>query len=121
MPHRRRREIDDLLACEIHTALGNGSSQPFLFCGHQRCAKNWLAAGKAQNRAPKRARDCKLLYARKRHLARLLHVEGATVQASALAEASRQLNHFVDQMSRRPYRALTGVKPLPRDSTGARP
>lgn len=38
-----------------------------------------------------------------------------------LTEASRQLNHFVDQMSRRPYRALTGVKPLPRDSTGARP
>lgn len=38
-----------------------------------------------------------------------------------LTEASRQLNHFVDQMSRRPYRALTGVKPLPRDTTGARP
>jgi ABC-type transporter Mla subunit MlaD len=38
-----------------------------------------------------------------------------------LTEASRQLNHFVDQMSRRPYRALTGVKPLPRDSAGARP
>jgi len=38
-----------------------------------------------------------------------------------LTEASRQLNHFVDQMSRRPYRALTGVKPLPRDSTGATP
>ena len=38
-----------------------------------------------------------------------------------LTEASRQLNHFVDQMSRRPYRALTGVKPLPRDSMGARP
>jgi ABC-type transporter Mla subunit MlaD len=40
-----------------------------------------------------------------------------------LTEASRQLNHFVDQMSRRPYRALTGVKPLPgqRDSSGARP
>ena len=38
-----------------------------------------------------------------------------------LTEASRQLNHFVDQMSRRPYRALTGVKPLSRDSTGAKP
>lgn len=38
-----------------------------------------------------------------------------------LTEASRQLNHFVDQMTRRPYRALTGVKPLPRDSTGAKP
>ena len=37
-----------------------------------------------------------------------------------LTEASRQLNNFVDQMSRRPYRAFTGVKPLPpvpRDST----
>ena len=40
---------------------------------------------------------------------------------SNLTEASRQLNHFVDQMSRRPYRALTGVKPLPRDSTAAKP
>jgi len=38
-----------------------------------------------------------------------------------LTDASRQLNHFVDQMTRRPYRALTGVKPLPRDSGGARP
>jgi ABC-type transporter Mla subunit MlaD len=38
-----------------------------------------------------------------------------------LTEASRQLNHFVDQMSRRPYRALTGVRPLSRDSTGAKP
>lgn len=35
-----------------------------------------------------------------------------------LTEASRQLNNFVDQMSRRPFRALTGVKPLPpRDTT----
>ncbi len=33
-----------------------------------------------------------------------------------LTQVSRQLNHFVDQMSRRPYRVLTGVKPLPRDS-----
>ena len=38
-----------------------------------------------------------------------------------LTEASRQLNHFVDQLTRRPYRALTGVKPLPRDSAGAKP
>lgn len=44
-----------------------------------------------------------------------------------LTEASRQLNNFVDQMSRRPYRAFTGVKPLPpRDtvqagSVGAKP
>jgi len=39
-----------------------------------------------------------------------------------LTEASRQLNNFVDQMSRRPFRALTGVKPLPpvsRDSSRA--
>ncbi|HEY6092129.1 MAG TPA: MlaD family protein [Gemmatimonadales bacterium] len=39
-----------------------------------------------------------------------------------LTEASRQLNNFVDQMSRRPFRALTGVKPLPpvqRDSAHA--
>ncbi len=38
-----------------------------------------------------------------------------------LTEASRQLNHFVDQLTRRPYRALTGVKPLPRDSAGGSP
>ena len=39
-----------------------------------------------------------------------------------LTEASRQLNNFVDQLSRRPFRALTGVKPLPpanRDSARA--
>jgi len=37
-----------------------------------------------------------------------------------LTEASRQLNNFVDQMSRRPFRALTGVKPLPpRDTARA--
>ena len=39
-----------------------------------------------------------------------------------LTEASRQLNNFVDQMSRRPFRALTGVQPLPpvsRDSIRA--
>ena len=37
-----------------------------------------------------------------------------------LAQASRQLNNFVEQMSRRPYRMLTGVKPLPpRDTTHA--
>ncbi|HEV8304458.1 MAG TPA: MlaD family protein [Gemmatimonadales bacterium] len=33
-----------------------------------------------------------------------------------LTELSRQLNHFVDELSRRPYRMLTGVKPLPRDT-----
>jgi ABC-type transporter Mla subunit MlaD len=35
-----------------------------------------------------------------------------------LNEASRQMAYFVDQLSRRPFRALTGIKPLPpRDST----
>ncbi len=34
-----------------------------------------------------------------------------------LTELSRQLNHFVDELSRRPYRVLTGVKPLSRDTT----
>lgn len=36
-----------------------------------------------------------------------------------LTEASRQLGHFVDQMSRRPTRLLTGVRPLPRDTARA--
>ena len=31
--------------------------------------------------------------------------------------ASRQLNHFLEEASRRPYRLLTGVTPLPRDTT----
>jgi ABC-type transporter Mla subunit MlaD len=34
-----------------------------------------------------------------------------------LTDLSRQLNHFVDELSRRPYRVLTGVKPLSRDTT----
>jgi len=33
-----------------------------------------------------------------------------------LTLASRQLNHFLDAASRRPYRLLTGVTPLPRDT-----
>jgi ABC-type transporter Mla subunit MlaD len=39
--------------------------------------------------------------------------EDLRMTVTNLTEASRQLNNFVDQMSRRPYRALTGVKPLP--------
>jgi len=35
--------------------------------------------------------------------------------ATNLAELSRQLNHFADAVSRRPYRFLTGVTPLPAD------
>ena len=38
-----------------------------------------------------------------------------------LFQISRQLNHFVEEMSKRPYRLLTGVKPLGPDSSGARP
>ncbi len=41
-----------------------------------------------------------------------------------LAQASRQLNHFVEEMSRRPYRLFTGVKPVPavsRDTAKADP
>ncbi len=36
-----------------------------------------------------------------------------------LLVASRQLNHFLDEASRRPYRLLTGVRPLPSDTTAA--
>ncbi len=38
----------------------------------------------------------------------------ADIRASVtnLAEASRQLKHFVAEMRRRPYRRLTGVKPV---------
>ena len=58
--------------------------------------------------------------------ARSLTIENRTdlrETVTNLTEASRQLNHFVDQMSRRPLRVLTGVKPLARDtaSGGSRP
>ena len=33
-----------------------------------------------------------------------------------LNQLTRQLNHMAEEISRRPYRALTGVKPLPKDS-----
>jgi ABC-type transporter Mla subunit MlaD len=39
--------------------------------------------------------------------------------AANLAEVSRQLNHFADAVSRRPYRFLTGVTPLPPDTAHA--
>ncbi|MGH7645079.1 MAG: MlaD family protein [Gemmatimonadales bacterium] len=40
-----------------------------------------------------------------------------------LTQVSRQLDHFVEEMSRRPYRFLTGVRPIPGDSAppAARP
>ena len=41
--------------------------------------------------------------------------------AANLAELSRQLNHFADAVSRRPYRFLTGVQPLPPESAKADP
>jgi ABC-type transporter Mla subunit MlaD len=34
-----------------------------------------------------------------------------------LTQLTRQLNHLTEEVSRRPYRLLTGVKPLPIDST----
>ncbi|HEX4561932.1 MAG TPA: MlaD family protein [Gemmatimonadales bacterium] len=41
--------------------------------------------------------------------------------AANLAEVSRQLNHFADAVSRRPYRFLTGVTPLPPEKALADP
>jgi ABC-type transporter Mla subunit MlaD len=41
--------------------------------------------------------------------------------ATNLAELSRQLNHFADAVSRRPYRFLTGVNPLPAEPAKADP
>lgn len=41
--------------------------------------------------------------------------------AANLAELSRQLNHFADAVSRRPYRFLTGVTPLPPESAKTDP
>lgn len=59
--------------------------------------------------------------AREAHSLATENRDGLRATVANLNEASRQLNNFVDQMSRRPFRALTGVKPLPplRDSTHA--
>src|SRR3989442_3068080 len=38
-----------------------------------------------------------------------------------LTQLSRQLNHFVDEMSRRPYPLLTGVRALPQPRGTTRP
>lgn len=61
----------------------------------------------------------------------LLRLDSLTAQASEitaenradvrtavnnLTELTRQLNHLTEEVSRRPYRLLTGVKPLPPDS-----
>lgn len=35
--------------------------------------------------------------------------------------ASRQLNHFLEEASRRPYRLFTGVRPLPGDTAAPKP
>lgn len=55
------------------------------------------------------------------------HAQSLTTQNSAslgetmqnLNHLSRRLNHFVDEMSKRPYRLLTGVRPLRPDSARA--
>jgi len=61
----------------------------------------------------------------------LRHLDSLTAVATTLAsgnstainetignlyQVSRQLNHFVEEMSKRPYRLLTGVKPVARDT-----
>lgn len=38
-----------------------------------------------------------------------------------LFQISRQMNHFVEEMSKRPYRLLTGVKPIGRDTVSDPP
>ncbi|MGH9261330.1 MAG: MlaD family protein [Acidimicrobiales bacterium] len=38
-----------------------------------------------------------------------------------LTQVSRQLDHFVEEMSRRPYRLFTGVRPIPADSAASTP
>ncbi|HET8714147.1 MAG TPA: MlaD family protein [Gemmatimonadales bacterium] len=61
--------------------------------------------------------------ARDAHLMTTENRGDVRVAVANLTEAARQLNNFVEQLSRRPYRALTGVKPLPpanRDSAAAR-
>lgn len=43
--------------------------------------------------------------------------EDVRVAVANLTQLTRQLNHLAEEVSRRPYRLLTGVKPLPGDST----
>jgi len=59
--------------------------------------------------------------ARDTHAMEAENRENLKTSVTNLTEASRQLQHFVDQLSARPYRLLTGVKPLPPrvDSTKA--
>lgn len=42
--------------------------------------------------------------------------EDVRIAVANLTQLTRQLNHLAEQVSRRPYRLLTGVKPLPTDS-----
>jgi ABC-type transporter Mla subunit MlaD len=42
--------------------------------------------------------------------------EDVRIAVANLTQLTRQLNHLIEEISRRPYRALTGVKPLPADS-----
>lgn len=42
--------------------------------------------------------------------------EDVRIAVANLTQLTRQLNHLAEQVSRRPYRLLTGVKPLPSDS-----
>jgi len=54
--------------------------------------------------------------------AQTMVAENRPVMQSTVANlliASRQLNHFLEEASRRPYRLFTGVRPLPGDSTAA--
>lgn len=46
--------------------------------------------------------------------------EDVRTAVANLTQLTRQLNHLAEEISRRPYRALTGVKPLPNDSTPPR-
>ena len=42
--------------------------------------------------------------------------EDVRIAVANITQLTRQLNHLAEQVSRRPYRLLTGVKPLPSDS-----
>lgn len=42
--------------------------------------------------------------------------EDVRIAVANVTQLTRQLNHLAEQLSRRPYRLLTGVKPLPSDS-----
>src|SRR6202035_4467296 len=71
VPHGRRRKIDEVLAYEIHAALGRGGREPARRLCVELRADEWLVAGKAEDRIAEGAGNRKLVHVGDNKLARL--------------------------------------------------